>query len=130
MIIVNRSVLLPSRKMQSFHTDSTDNPGSTTRSYVVGAVNTLPAGTCRRIELPNGDELVIYNVNGEYYATDNFCPHRGAPLSDGAVSGHIVECGWHGWRFDVRTGECLTVTEKIRTFSVKVDQGMLLVELA
>ena len=115
--------------MQSFDTDSTGNPDSQTKTYLVGPVNSVPAGTCRRFELPNGDELAIYNVNGEYYATDNFCPHRGAALSDGLVVGHIVECGWHGWRFDVRTGQCLTVTEKIRTYSVRVDNGMVLVEV-
>ena len=43
--------------------------------------------------------------------------------------GHIVECGWHGWQFDVRTGECLTVTEKIRTYVVKVEEGIVVVEV-
>ena len=115
--------------MQSFDTDSTGNPDSQTKTYLVGPINILPAGTCRRFALPNGDELAIYNVNGEYYATDNFCPHRGAALSDGLILGHIVECGWHGWRFDVRSGECLTVTEKIRTYAVRVSEGMVLVDV-
>ena len=115
--------------MHSFDTDSTGNPDSQTETHLVGPITILPAGTCRRFELPNGDEIAIYNVGGEYYATDNFCPHRGAALSDGMVSGHIVECGWHGWRFDVRTGECLTVTEKISTFNVRVSEGMLLVDV-
>jgi nitrite reductase (NADH) small subunit len=115
--------------MQSFDTDPKDNPDSQTKTYLVGPINILTPGTCRRFELPNGDELAIYNVSGEYYATDNFCPHRGAALSDGLVFGHIVECGWHGWRFDVRTGECLTVTEKIRTLKVRVVEGMLLVDV-
>ena len=97
--------------------------------FSVSPVDALPQGTCRRFSLPNGDELAIYNINGEYYATDNFCPHRGAALSDGEIRGHIVECGWHGWQFDVRNGECLTVRERIRTFKVRVVEGKVVVEV-
>jgi len=60
----------------------------------------------------------VYNVGGEFYAIDNFCPHRGARLTEGVLCGYIVECGLHGWQFDVRTGECLTVPEKIKTYRV------------
>ena len=118
--------------MQSFSTDSDDAPPASEKrqSFSVCLADALPKGSCRRFALPNGDELAIYNVNGEYYATDNFCPHRGAALSDGALVGHIVECGWHGWQFDVRTGECLTVTEKIKTFLVRVSNGEIVVEVA
>jgi nitrite reductase/ring-hydroxylating ferredoxin subunit len=41
------------------------------------------------------------------------------------VIGHIVECSLHGWQFDVRTGECLTVIEKITTFEVRVVSGIV-----
>jgi len=117
--------------MQSFSTEPDDAQQSTENStaFPVCPITALPPGACRRFALPNGDELAIYNVNGEFYATDNFCPHRGAALSDGAIVGHIVECGWHGWQFDVRTGECLTVTESIKTFRVKVEEGMVIVEI-
>ena len=117
--------------MQSFSTEPEDEPTSADakQTLFVCPVEALPNGACRRFSLPNGDELAIYNVNGEFYATDNFCPHRGAPLSDGLVQGHIVECGWHGWQFDVRTGECLTVTDKIRIFRVRVVEGQVAVEV-
>ena len=117
--------------MQSFDTNTNDGAPSAapTQTIIVGGIDDLRPGACIRFELPDGNELAIFNVNGEYYATDNFCPHREAALSDGLILGHIVECGWHGWRFDVRTGECLTVTEKIRTFSMRVDNGMLMVEV-
>jgi len=116
--------------MQSFNTESDDAPKSeqTGQALRVCPIDALPRGTCRRFTLPNGEELAIYNINGEYYATDNTCPHQGAALSDGAVLGHVVECGWHGWQFDVRTGECLTVSERIRTFVVRVEDGVVVVE--
>ena len=90
-----------------------------------GRVEDLPQGTCRTIEITSGRELALYNVNGEFYATENFCPHRGAPLADGDLCEHVIECGLHGWQFDVRTGECLTVPEKIGTYEVMVKDGFV-----
>ena len=106
--------------MQSFDTKQT---------FIVGRIDDLPPGACVSFELPDGSELAIYNVNGEFYATENSCPHRGAPLTEGTMCEHIVECGLHGWQFDVRTGECLTVEERIKTYSVKVEEGIVKVEI-
>ena len=98
-------------------------------TLTVCAAHDLQPGACVRVELPDGDELAVYNVDGEYYATENFCPHKGALLSEGSFCGHIVECGWHGWQFDVRSGECLTVREQIKTFRVRVEEGLVKIEL-
>jgi len=117
--------------MQSFDTESDDalTPATAQRKVVVGAINDLQPGECARFSLPDGDELAVYNVDGEFYATENFCPHKGAPLSEGVLCGHVVECGWHGWQFDVRNGECLTVRETIKTYEIKVEDGVLKVEV-
>ncbi len=117
--------------MQSFDTEADDATPSAgpSQTLVVGGIDDLRPGACIRVALPNGDELAVYNVGGEYYAIDNFCPHKGAPLSEGALCGHIVECGWHGWQFDVRSGECLTVREEIRSYRVRVEEGFIKVEL-
>lgn len=117
--------------MQSFDTKANDgapSPGPT-QTLVVGGIGDLRPGACVRFELPDGDELAVYNVNGEYYATENFCPHKGALLSEGALCGHIVECGWHGWQFDVRSGECLTVKERIRTYRVWIEDGLVKIDV-
>jgi nitrite reductase/ring-hydroxylating ferredoxin subunit len=90
-----------------------------------GRVEDLPPGSCQTVELPGGGELALYNINGEFYATENFCPHRGAPLTEGTLCEHVIECGLHGWQFDVRTGECLTVPEKIGTYEVVVEGGLV-----
>lgn len=113
--------------MQSFNTETDDTPPteSAKQTLIVGTTGDLRPGACIRVELPDGDELAVYNVDGEYYATENFCPHKGAPLSEGALCGHIVECGWHGWQFDVRNGECLTVRETLRTYDVLVEDGLV-----
>jgi nitrite reductase/ring-hydroxylating ferredoxin subunit len=90
-----------------------------------GRVEELPEGSCKTIELSAGRELALYHVNGEFYATENFCPHKGAPLAEGTLCDHVIECDWHGWQFDVRTGECLTVTEKLETYEVVVEEGVV-----
>ena len=117
--------------MQSFNNNSGDPTRSedTVQVVTVGGIDELGPGGCARFELPDGGELALYNVSGEFYATENFCPHRGAPLSEGSLCGHVVECAWHGWRFDVRTGQCLTVNEKVRTYKVIVGEGLIKVEI-
>ena len=117
--------------MQSFDTEPNDvpTPSAAERELIVGAISDLQSGACARIQLPDGDEIAIYKVDGEFYATDNSCPHRGAPLSEGFLCGHVIECGLHGWLFDVRTGECLTVRDTIKTYKLKIEEGLLKVEL-
>lgn len=115
--------------MQSFNTNNEDpaRPERSDRSLTIGVAADISSGT--RFELPSGDELAIYNIDGEYYAIENSCPHKGAPLAEGNLCGHVVECGLHGWQFDVRTGECLTVKERIRAYRLRVEDGMLKIEV-
>lgn len=54
---------------------------------------------------PADKPIALFNVGGEFYAINHVCPHRGGPLADGRMEGSIVICPWHGWTFDVRTGE-------------------------
>lgn len=49
--------------------------------------------------------VALFNVDGEFYALDGVCPHQGGPLGKGCLTGAIITCPWHGWQFDVRSGE-------------------------
>ena len=113
--------------MQSFDTEPNDipKPSATAHELIVGATADLPPGACTTIQLPSGEDVAVYNVDGEYYAIENSCPHRGAPLSDGTLCGHVIECALHGWEFDVRTGDCLTVADTIKTYPLKIEAGMV-----
>ena len=113
--------------MQSIDTPNMDSRQleEPPKAFDAGRVEDLPDGSCKTIELPAGRELALYRVNGEYYATENFCPHQGAPLAAGILCDHIIECEWHGWQFDVRTGECLTVSEQLPTYTVVVKDGLI-----
>jgi nitrite reductase (NADH) small subunit len=87
----------------------------------VASVNDCPPGECR--ELVAGDRIVaLYNVDGRYYAMDGVCPHQGGPLGKGNLTGCIITCPWHGWQFDVTTGQHVT-NRAVRhhIFSVQVE---------
>ena len=129
--VVFVTLLLRFNYMQPFNS-SEDNsePAPIRRIVSAGLAEDLGPGQIITVDTPDGDELAVYNVNGELYATENFCPHRGAPLSEGFLCGHVIECGLHGWQFDVRTGRCLTLEEKIRTFPVTVENEVIRIEIS
>jgi len=96
----------------------------------VGRVEDLPDGRGATVELTGGKELALYNVGGQFYAVENFCPHKGAPLADGNLCGHAVECDWHGWSFDIRTGACLNrESEPVETYEVIVEDGWIKIKI-
>ena len=69
----------------------------------VAAIEDIPPGTGRTVEV-NGIGIALFNVDGSFYALDNTCPHAGGPLGEGRLDGLVIECPWHGWRFNVQTG--------------------------
>jgi nitrite reductase/ring-hydroxylating ferredoxin subunit len=88
-----------------------------------------PPGTA--LEVVAGDRIVaVYNVQGEFFALDGVCPHQGGPLGKGCLKGHVVTCPWHGWQFDVRTGQH-QFSPPIRqaTLPIKVENGQVLVDV-
>ncbi len=84
------------------------------------------------IKVQVGDEdIAIYNVDGEFYATSNICTHGFASMVDGFQEGDAIECPLHGGRFDIKSGRalCAPVTEDLRTFEVKVNDGRVYVKV-
>jgi nitrite reductase/ring-hydroxylating ferredoxin subunit len=74
-------------------------------------------------------EIVVLEVDGELHAFDNACPHQGNPLADGEVLGDVLECVYHGWRFDLATGACLAGDEPARRYPVERAGGELRIRL-
>ncbi len=115
--------------MQSFepsHENSTPSGARTGELVTVGRAEDVPEGRGATVEIEGGRELALFHAAGRFYAVDNFCPHRGAPLAAGPVSGTTVECDWHGWRFDLRTGACLNRPDSpVVTYEVVVEDGWL-----
>ena len=88
--------------------------------YVVATVDELPPGQRKIVEIA-GRSIGVFNVGGEYFALRNRCPHQGGPLCLGPLGGvvsstgpgtytysrpgEMLRCPWHGWEFDIRTGQ-------------------------
>lgn len=76
-------------------------------------------------------EIALYNLKGEIYATDNLCSHAYAFLSDGWLDGEEVECPLHAGRFEIKTGKGLgpPIPCDIKSFPVRVDGNNIQVKL-
>jgi nitrite reductase (NADH) small subunit/3-phenylpropionate/trans-cinnamate dioxygenase ferredoxin subunit len=97
--------------------------------YPAAKIDQLPEGECLAVEA-GGLTVALFNVKGAVYALDNTCPHAGGPLGEGFLSGLIIECPWHGWRYDVRTGERPENPEfRVACYEVKVEDGIINVRL-
>ena len=83
-----------------------------------------PAGALLRVEI-EGTDVVLANVDGDYYALLDRCSHQDYPLSDGELEGTRLECIYHGARFDVCTGRAvqLPAIRPVKTFEVEVRDG-------
>jgi len=93
-------------------------------------IDDVAAGSILKVE-QNGLVLAIFNVDGEFYATDNACTHGPGELSEGELYGDVIECNFHGGQFNVRTGEvvgppCLV---PVKTYKAIVEDGSVFVEI-
>jgi nitrite reductase/ring-hydroxylating ferredoxin subunit len=86
-------------------------------------------GTALRVE--SGDlTLAVYNVDGEYYVTDDLCTHGPGSLADGYIDGDVVECNFHNGQFNIKTGEVVSppCMVPIKTYKTVVDNGRVVIE--
>ena len=94
--------------------------------YPVCSTTELPPG--ERIFIEFGDiPIVIFNIAGDIFAIADVCTHDDGPLGEGAIEDHEITCPRHGARFDIRTGEVLSLpaVRGVSSFPVRVREGML-----
>jgi 3-phenylpropionate/trans-cinnamate dioxygenase ferredoxin subunit len=114
------------------------------RHVVAKAADIEPGGS--KVVVVKGREIGVFNVHGEFFAISNRCPHEAGPLCQGMITGIVlsdgpgeyrverpgefIRCPWHGWEFDIRTGQswCDPKSTKVRNFQVKVEPGESLVK--
>ena len=89
----------------------------------VATVESLPPGQGRTVEV-KGRRFAVYNLDGQFHAIDDTCPHRGGPLGAGTLEDGRVFCPLHGWSFDLKTGACHSNPEMpVKSYPVHVENG-------
>lgn len=95
----------------------------------VAGVSELKPGEAKVVET-EGLQIALFNVGGRFYATNNICLHRGGPLGEGMLDGETVTCPWHGWQYDVTTGEAKVGSAmKVKTFPVSISGSDVMIEV-
>ena len=108
--------------------------------YVVATVDEIPPGERKVVEVA-GRSIGVFNLRGEFFAIRNRCPHQGGPLCEGRAAGlvsattpgeytytrpgEIIRCPWHGWEYDLRTGQSWfdPASVMVRTYEVSIAAG-------
>lgn len=115
------------------------------KKYIVGKTTDIPPGGKIIVDIAKFS-VGVYNIDGTFYAVRNRCPHAGGPVCEGVTSGllraetpdnyeyirrgEILRCPWHGWEFDVKTGQSWFDPAKTKTKSyvTTVESGRELAE--
>ena len=115
------------------------------KKVVVAALNEIAVGDRKLVDV-DGKSIGVFNVNGAYVAVLNVCPHEFAPICRGRVTGttmvstpgeplkwgrdgEILACPWHGWEFDLKTGEALADKRHLRMYPVWVENDAIYIEV-
>ncbi|MDZ7344512.1 MAG: non-heme iron oxygenase ferredoxin subunit [candidate division KSB1 bacterium] len=96
----------------------------------VATIDEIAPGTGKQVEA-NGKQIALFNLDGNFYAIDNTCTHRGGPLAEGFVEGEDVTCPWHGAQFNIKTGAVVgpPATQRVTTYNVRVQGNEIEIEL-
>jgi len=111
--------------------------------YRVGPASEIPPGTHKTVFPPSSRAGIgVFNVRDKFYAVKNICPHMGAPLCQGILTGttrsaplpdgrpglewirdgEILKCPWHHWEFDLITGHTVFPSRnRVATYDVTVE---------
>ena len=93
----------------------------------IGKVNDVEEGKGKVVEV-NGKTLALFKKDGKFYAIENTCLHRGGPLGEGELNDKVVTCPWHGWQYNVTTGDSDTGAH-VDTYKVTVEGEDIFVEV-
>jgi len=110
------------------------------RRFIVATVGEIAPGMCKLVTAA-GREIGVFNIDGGYYALLSKCPHEGASLCTGKIvqrvesdgpgdyrlvpGSEMIRCPWHGWQYDIRTGQswCDPDNISLRQYAVSVEGG-------
>ena len=112
---------------------------------MVATIDEVAPGASKRVTVA-GRDIALFNLGGEFFALANKCPHESGSLCDGRIiglamadepgqyrllrDGEFVKCSWHGWEFDIRTGQswCDPSNTRVRAYDTAVEKGEAVVK--
>ncbi len=97
---------------------------------IVGKTTEIMPGQMKKISFDE-KEIIVSNVDGNYFAIDDTCTHSGASLSEGKIDGSIITCDWHGAQFECKTGKLVKFPAEIanlKSYNVIIESDNIIVE--
>jgi nitrite reductase/ring-hydroxylating ferredoxin subunit len=87
-------------------------------------------GQVKRVLLDDYPPLAVFNLNGDFYVTDDTCTHGAASLSEGEIEDGEIECPYHFGRFDIRTGQAVMAPCRVslQVYKIFVDGDMIMLD--
>ena len=75
--------------------------------------------------------VAVFNVDGQFYVTDDACTHGPGSLSEGFIDGDVVECNFHNGQFDIKTGEIVSppCMIPVKTYPTTVEAGTVFIDV-
>jgi biphenyl 2,3-dioxygenase ferredoxin subunit len=106
------------------------SPSSGRTQLVLCNSTDVAIGTAIKVER-DGLELAVFNIDGEFYVTDDQCTHGPGSLSEGYIDGDVVECNFHQGQFNIRTGEVVLPPcfVPVKTYPAVVRDGKVVIEV-
>ncbi len=95
----------------------------------VAALSEIKDNSIKKVSV-EGEEIALYKVGGQIFATSAVCPHKGGPLEEGFLDGKTITCPWHGWKFSIQDGSALPpAMANVPSFKVVIQGNDVLVEV-
>jgi len=80
---------------------------------LAGKTSDIPPGKMLKVSA-NGKQILVANMDGNYFAMDDICAHQGASLSEGTLEGSTITCPWHGSTWDCKTGKLIAFASQLK----------------
>ena len=93
-------------------------------------VDAVAPGNALKVEAA-GLTVAVFNIEGEYFVTDDACTHGPGSLSEGYIDGDVIECNFHNGQFNIKTGEVVSppCMVPVKTYAAVVEDGKVFIEV-